>query len=485
MKKNYLRTILLVGLLMAVTVAGLAYSKNSLSPAPAPTPAPTPPVAGPAPDPSSGKAGVVGLTGKFTQGKVQAGGDGLVSLALTMTADRVPDSSGAVNQNVDMVVVLDRSGSMGGQKINDAKTAILQLMDSLSDKDRFALVIYSDQVNRVSPLMYLTPGNKENLAGLVRNVFASGSTNLGGGMQEGIQVLAEAGRVGNLGRVILISDGLANQGITDPAALAQMAASASRKEYTVSTVGVGSDFNEQLMTSIADHGTGNYHYLDDAARFAEVFQKEFMSARVAAATGVEIHLPLPAGVTVVSASGYPIDLRGQVAVIRPGDLLSGAARTLYLTLKVPAAANATYDFQGIRLAYLNQGALYSVSLDKPLTVAVAADERDVFASYDKEQWEKKVIQEDYNRLREEVAADIRKGDQAKANERITDYRSQQAAANAVVQSQEVTRNLEEDLDQLETLITDSFSGSADEAAQKQKVNSKSLQFKSYGERRAK
>jgi Ca-activated chloride channel family protein len=118
-------------------------------------------------------------------------------------------------------------------------------------------------------------------------------------------------------------------------------------------------------------------------------------------------------------------------------------------------------------------------------VAVAADERDVFASYDKEQWEKKVIQEDYNRLREEVAADIRKGDQAKANERITDYRSQQAAANAVVQSQEVTRNLEEDLDQLETLITDSFSGSADEAAQKQKVNSKSLQFKSYGERRAK
>ncbi|MEW6267075.1 MAG: VWA domain-containing protein [Thermodesulfobacteriota bacterium] len=477
-KRNML---VLVGLLLAVTCAALGWTSNYRPIPPAPNPNPNADLR----PPLHAKNGVVSLSGRLTNNKVLTGGPGLVTLALTLTADQVIETNPTVTPNVDLVIVLDRSGSMEGQKITYAKRAVLDLIDNLSAADRLAIVSYSSDVRRHSFLLPADATNKSLLRSTVGEIRAGGSTNLGGGLQEGLNILTASPRNGRLGKIILISDGLANQGVTDPGALGRMAALAIAKEFSVSTVGVGSDFNEQLMSHLADRGQGNYYYLDNPSAFAEVFQKEFSQAKAAAATALEIRVPLANGVTLVNASGYPVELKSGEAVFYPGDLRSGASRQLHLTFNVPTGSEGTIEIKGLSLSYLHQDRKYTVALNDAFSVACVPDRREVLASYDKDAWGAKVVNEDYNKLREEVALDIKNGRKDEALKKIEFYRVEQQAINDVVGSGQVSNNLERGLDDLRQSVTDSFSGSPEEAAAKQKSISKEVQHKGYSIRRAK
>lgn len=471
MKKAILKPFILVGLLLAATCAALAYSQQNQPIDPIPSPA-TP----------SGE--LISFTGKLTNEKVMVGGDGGFSIALTMTAADLPADGPAVMQNVDMVIVLDRSGSMEGDKITYAKQAINRLLGQLTPNDRFALVSYSNMVFRHSNLLKATPSNLQLVNSKVHELLAGGGTNLGAGLQDGISILMNSDPVGNIGKLILISDGLANQGVTDPSALGRMASTAAVKEFSISTAGVGQDFNEQLMTVIADNGGGRYYYLENPNTFAQVFSSEYQSARTAAATSMEIHVPLAEGVKVVDAAGYPITVDDSTAVIRPGDLRSGQTRTIYLTLNVPTVEEAEYTLKGIKALYKSNGEPKTASIDKPFKIACVKDKKMVYASYSKPEWEKKVIQEDYNKLREEVARDVKMGKKQEAMKKIDDYRTQQQEINAVLGSSVVTQNVEQDLVDLKDQVNESFEGSADEIRQKTKATAKEMQHKGYGFRRS-
>lgn len=475
MKKSTIRPLLLVGLLLAVTCAAMAYSDKPINPVVTPKAAP----------PKVIKNGVVSMTGTMTQGKIFMGGDGKAALAIELTADNIMDQGKPKTQNVDMVIVLDRSGSMEGKKINDARQAIIRLLDNLSPKDRFAIVSYSNKVRQHSGLLTANQSNIQALKAAVTSIYPGGGTNLGAGLEAGMDLLHKAPKIGNVGKVVLISDGLANQGVTSPDALGIMASTAVRKEFAVSTVGVGLEFNEHLMTTIADHGTGSYYYLENPAAFARVFQQELHNSKTVAASSIEIRIPLTNGITVVDAAGYPIERTGNEAVFRPGDLTSGQTRKLYVTLKAPTAKEAEYVIQGIRATYRYNGDLYNLALEAPFKIACVKDRNEAYASYDKDQWEKKVIQEDYNKLREDVASSIKKGDKKEAERKIDAYYSKQQAVNAVVGSGRVEENLNEDLGKLRSMVNDSFEGSAAEVQMKQKSNSKAMQHEGYLKRRSK
>ena len=136
----------------------------------------------------SGKNGIVTLSGNLTQNKVLYGGDGTAALALTLGADEVLDLDQGEANHVDMVIVLDRSGSMGGRKVADARRAALNLLSNLTSADRFGLVTYSDGVQRRSSLVKVTAANRKRLESIIRSISAGGATNLGGGLQEGIGI---------------------------------------------------------------------------------------------------------------------------------------------------------------------------------------------------------------------------------------------------------------------------------------------------------
>jgi len=476
MKKNQLKNFILITVLILATGGAMAYSSNKpggffsnwISGSPHPHP---------------GNDEIVKASGHLVQNKVLLGSNGTVGLSLTLQADDLAAGDSPEARNVDMVIVLDRSGSMQGRKLDDARRAVLKLLASLSAEDRFAMVTYSDGVQIASGLVNVTQDNRVHLETAVNSVRAGGGTNLGAGLQAGINMLRTPYRSDNAARVILISDGLANKGIIDPKSLTGIASAAVEGEFAVSTVGVGIDFNEQLMTAIADRGTGNYYYLENPAAFAEVFQKEFYNTQSASITGLKIQIPVNTGITLSDAAGYPITIRNGQAVFYPGNLRSGQSRNLYLTLQIPTNRQKTFELGHIQIHYQHNDRSYVTNLDESLTIACVNDQKQVYSSIDKTSWSEKIIKEDFNRLKQEVASDIKSGKKQEALKRIENYHNEQETVNTVVGSASVADNLDHDLKELKTMVKDTFTGEPADVRQKQKSNAKSLQYEGYRGRR--
>ena len=470
MQRSRLRSLTLIASLAVLTVAVFAATGRGKPPGHPPGP----------PLPAGGSA--ITFSGHLVQTHVLKGSPGQVGIELTLAA-AAPAAASADGRGIDFVVVLDRSGSMQGAKLEYARHSLQHLLGSLNADDRFALFSYSDLVQKQCDLLPVTDANRALMRAAVAGIDSSGATNLGAGLRAGIDLITAASRPGHPGRVILISDGLANRGVTDPSALAGMAATAAGREFAVSTVGVGADFNEFLMTQIADRGAGSYYYLENPSAFAEVFRRESVSAKSAAATGISVSIPLPAGVRVADAAGYPVSVAGDRAVFYPGSLRTGQTRRIFLTLQVPTETEAQFNLAGITARWLQDGVERESRLEQTFTIACVGDPERVAASIDRGRWEGKVLKEDYSRLKQEVASEIRSGRKDGAMNRISSYEREMKAMNSAVGSHAVEQNLENDLKELRDRVADSFSGPPAAAAEKQNSSAKALQYEGYSERR--
>jgi Ca-activated chloride channel family protein len=219
--------------------------------------------------------------------------------------------------------------------------------------------------------------------------------------------------------------------------------------------------------------------LENPDAFADVFQKEFYLSSVTAATGVEIHIPLNDGLSLVDASGYPIKVTRGRAVIHPGDLRSGQVRKLFLTFGVPTQSQATFNIKDIAVHYIYNEKPFVASLSKSFQIACVEDEREAISSIKKSEWEQQVMQDDYNKLRESVSKDIKEGKQEKALERIHSYHMRKQQLNAIVGSAKVAENLDKDLNELRSFVKDTFQGEPAAVIKKQKARAKALQYEGY------
>jgi len=430
MQQKKLKNFLLIAVLIAGTGAAMAYSSKASG------------VFASNPRPASSRhqatnSGILSISGHLIQDKVLQGSAGTIGLNLTLQASDAPVTTGAEARNVDLVIVLDRSGSMKGRKIIDARQAVLRLLSDLTFRDRLALVTYADGVQIACGLLNVTRNNRQRMEAAVSGVRVGGGTNLGAGLQAGIDLFRSSNRSTNAAKVILISDGLANKGITDVRDLGKIAAVAVEREFAVSTIGVGTEFNEYLMTAIADQGTGSYYYLENPAAFAEVFQKEFLDARASLVNNLKIEVPLNKGVSLIDAAGYPVSRQNGLAAFYPGSMRAGQTRKLYLTLRVPTDRSRQFELNNLKVVYHYDNQVQECTLENSFTIACVADQRKVYSSIDKTGWSEKVINDDFNRLKQEVAADLKSGKKQKAMKRIETYYGEQQAVNAVVGSARV------------------------------------------------
>ncbi len=428
----------------------------------------------------TGRAGPVEIQADLAQSKYLLGGDGRFSLRLTIMGDLLEDHR--PSRPVDLVLVLDRSGSMSGDKIADVKEAVLGLLDHMTPDDRLALVSYANGVTVHGPLTRADAKGRTLLAREVLRIEAGGNTNLGAGLSEGLRLL-ERTEGNRSARLVLLSDGLANEGVIDPDRLGAMASRGMEMGVAVSTVGVGLDFNERLMTSLADHGGGDYTFLEDPAWFAETFHKELRNARQVAARSLEIRVPLPVGVRLEYAAGYPVRIEGGEAVFQPGAILTGQTRELFLTFVAPTDQVADYAFKDLSVKGMAGEDRFETRLSGTLEVACTADRKAAEDSIRADVWEAQTLRQDYNRLKDEVAERVKQGDLDGAMQQIDRYERDKVAANQAVGSSKVAENLADDLPQLKQEVEQALSPSA--TAEEQERYSKTLQSESYKELRAK
>jgi len=195
-------------------------------------------------------------------------------------------------------LVIDRSGSMNGNKLVEAKRCALDLLNRLQDSDQVSVVIYDDTVEVLLETMSAQIA-KTLLPIRLEEVEPRGMTNLHGGWLSGAQSLAPlvssiTSRASNvMGRVILLSDGQANEGITSVEAICAHVRELASAGVTTSTVGIGFGFNEELMTAIATAGQGNSWYGQRAQDLAESFDAEMGFLTSLVWQDVQVHLQTP------------------------------------------------------------------------------------------------------------------------------------------------------------------------------------------------
>jgi Ca-activated chloride channel family protein len=408
------------------------------------------------------------------RGAVLAGGDGLVRMELRIASEHEP-AAGA-RRATDLVVVLDESGSMSGEKIEDARAAARSLLAQLGSEDRFALVSFDSDVELRIPLDWANAENRRGMQRAIQGVRASGGT----GMQAGLAAGAEQHRPtpGRAARTILISDGLPDS----PQGLVSQALGFARAETPLTTVGIGEDYDEQLMVELADAGTGNFYWVRQDQDLAAVFGHELSTAQQTVATGLQVGLELGRGVELVDASGYPTRMVGGRVVFDVGTLYAQQQRSFWITLQVPAERPGDQAVATPSLSWRSPeaAALASMQLE-PLSVEVVQEQHRFLAALDGEAWGRSIIEEEYNVLRQQVSRAVQEGDLNAAQASIDAYTIRNRALNEQLDNQAVWDNFEE-VAQLEQQLQRQFEGEQQQT--RQNVFAKTLSSIGYGSRRA-
>ncbi len=255
---------------------------------------------------------------------------GEATLLVRVAAPAADDSGSDRAAPLDVAFVLDRSGSMSGGKLELAKEGVDLAAARLRDADRAALVVYDNEVDTVQRLAPATPRMKAGLRLALHGIDPGGSTFLSGGWVAGCQELAEAqpgeedaAAATRIRRVILLTDGLANVGIREPGELARHAGELRRRGIATTTVGVGAEFDEGLLSAMAEAGGGNFQYVSDPEALRGFFATELQELFSVAATSFTVSLSLPSGVTANLVSAFPVETRGDRVDVAIGDLPAG------------------------------------------------------------------------------------------------------------------------------------------------------------------
>lgn len=280
---------------------------------------------------------------------------------------------------LNIAIVIDKSGSMSEKnKLDYVKRAVDYIVDQLGRDDYVSVVTYDDYVDVLQRSS--TIRDKYDLREKISNIKAGGYTNLSEGMFEGYGQVNGSYSRGYVNRVLLLSDGLANRGVTDRFKLADMVRDKNRRDgITISTFGVGNDFNENLMADIADYGKGNYYYIRNSSDIPDIFAQELKGVRNLVGQGTKLRVRFPSEyLSLNKVFGYPYEISGNDVYVDFNDVFAEQTKSVLIKFDIKRKINSRINFES-ELTYEDVGSnLRTVDLsdNKYIDPARSKDEYD-------------------------------------------------------------------------------------------------------------
>jgi Ca-activated chloride channel family protein len=453
------------GSLALVTAAAIFYSQG-----PRATPQPLPLSATPSQTSQLQGPGGMKLKTALSQTKLTQGSQGAVYLSLELEPPSTPITDSA-RKPTDMIVVLDHSPSMGADnKMPFAKQAVIDLLSRLNPEDRFGLVIFDSDAKVLSPLQPVTPAERERLVSMVKGIDLGSGTNIGDGLIKAKE-LALVNPSDRNRKMLLLSDGETNTGITDPGELNNLARSVNQNGLVLSAIGMGLGFNEVLMTALADHGMGTYAYLERLDGLGEILARDLNDSRKVYARSSEIELRLAPGVSLIDAGGYPITQKpGNEISIPVGQVLSGIKRTLTLSFNVTTANLGELPLADLRYRYQLAEGPAELKLDKQqlvLAVLPREQQKEALASVNKPVMQETWLSNNLGRLKSAYRDAVVSGRKDKAKESLDRYQQEVKKTESALGAAIMNEPTRAELKAMERELDDAFVGAPAEQSLKQ------------------
>ena len=252
---------------------------------------------------------------------------------------------------LNLTLVIDKSGSMAdGDKMSRVKQSLHTMLTKLRPDDVVSIVVFDTGANVLFPAARI--GNGSELRYAIDCIQPGGSTNLHAGLMLGYKEQRKNFRSGATNRVILLTDGIANVGVTEPGKIAAESSEFTGSGIDLSTIGVGLDLNNDLLRTLAKSGRGLYHFVSDYHDIEKVFLKEVQSLISPVAKQVEVSIDHDPGLQIAKIYGYSPRVRAAGASISLDDMNSGLTQVVMLGLNVRNPARRSYNVK-VRLSYFD------------------------------------------------------------------------------------------------------------------------------------
>lgn len=312
--------------------------------------------------------GTLGMDARLGHAKLPAGETQETFVLVNVRAD---DRASGRSASRHLAIVVDRSGSMRGRRMQNAIAAAQGAVRRLADGDSVSVVDYAGFAHVLVEPTELGPDTRDTVSARIARLGADGDTCISCGLDTALELLRR--RSGGVDRVLLVSDGEATTGVRDIEGMRRVADRVRSTGATVTTIGVDVDYNERMMTAIAEQTNGRHYFVQEPSALSAIFDQELSGLERTVAREAKVELELEPGVELLDVGGRSFRREGSRVSVALGSFAAGEERSVLARVRLASASGGEQPVVRARLTYDDLTTGTRAESDGSLTALLTTD----------------------------------------------------------------------------------------------------------------